>query len=223
LLRLLVDSDVDRQAFASLRLVISAGSALTSEVAHAFREKFETRVHGFYGSTETGGICYDRTGEATLEGRSVGTPLDGVDLLFRRGGRFEVRSAAVVGRGRFTPKDRGKLNERGELVLLGRIGRITKIAGRRLDLGEVESLLRRVRGVADAYVALHPQREESLVAMVATNRRVMELRREMAEISASWKIPAKMIVLKEFPMTARGKVDTRKLRALIGSRCSDQG
>lgn len=220
LLRLLVESDVNGDALASIRLVISAGSPLSPDAARAFGEKFKRMVHGFYGSSETGGICYDRSGEATLVGRSVGRPLDGVSLSFRNRGRFDVRSAAVVGRGIFAPKDRGELNDLGELVLCGRVGRMVKIAGRRLDLGEVESILRRVEGVKDAFVTNHPGREGALVAAVATNRNVMELRREMAALSASWKIPGKIIVLPELPLTARGKTDARKLRALIERQCA---
>lgn len=222
LLRLLVESDATREDLASLRLVISAGSPLAVEVAQAFRRKFGHVVRGFYGSSETGGICFDRIGRATLEGRSVGRPLDGVDLRFRKGGRFEVRSAAVMGRGRFSPKDRGELNESGELVLLGRVGRLAKIAGRRLDLGEVEALLRRLQRVSEAFVTVHPRREDSLVAVVASDRRVMDLRREMSGIAASWKIPERIIVLNEFPLTSRGKADTRKLRDIIDRGCRDR-
>ena len=78
LLRALVESDVPRRPFASVRVVISAGSPLAPDVARSFADKFGVRVHGFYGSSETGGIAFDATGEATLEGRSVGTPLGGV-------------------------------------------------------------------------------------------------------------------------------------------------
>jgi non-ribosomal peptide synthetase component E (peptide arylation enzyme) len=50
----------------------------------------------------------------------------------------------------------------------------------------------------------------------------MELRREMAGISASWKIPEKIIVLNEFPLTVRGKADTRKLRDIINHQCGNR-
>ena len=142
LLRLLVSSDISSEALASLRLVISAGATLPSIIAKIFHEKFQLRIHGFYGSSETGGIAFDRSGEATLRGRSVGTALDGVTLNFRQGNRFSVASPAVTRRGAFSPADRGELNSHDELVLLGRTGRTVKIGGRRLDLGEVETALR---------------------------------------------------------------------------------
>ena len=73
-LRGLAESSVDADRLRSLRRVISAGAPLRRDVAAAFSEKFGRPVQNFYGSSETGGICFDRTGEATATGRSVGHP-----------------------------------------------------------------------------------------------------------------------------------------------------
>ncbi|MGH9592078.1 MAG: class I adenylate-forming enzyme family protein, partial [Bryobacteraceae bacterium] len=54
----------------SLRLVISAGAPLSADVAQQFHRRYGIKIHNFYGSSETGGICYDRTGHATLTARS---------------------------------------------------------------------------------------------------------------------------------------------------------
>jgi acyl-CoA synthetase (AMP-forming)/AMP-acid ligase II len=218
LLRALVEADADAAAFASLRLVISAGAPLAPEVAAAFAAKFGRRVHGFYGTSETGGISYDRTGEATLAGRSVGPPLTGVRIDWRRGRRFTVASAAVMGRGCFSPADRGELNELGELVLRGRAGRLVKIAGRRLDLAEIEAALRAVPGVRDAHAAAHPVRTDALAAVVAAELTPADLRRQLGARLAAWKIPERLVVLPEFPHTARGKIDRRRLEALLDPR-----
>ena len=95
LLRALAVSEVKPEMLASLRTVISAGAPLAAEVAVAFHARFGRKVHSFYGSSETGGITYDRTGDAALTGRSVGTSLPGVRLMLGRGGRFTVDGAAV--------------------------------------------------------------------------------------------------------------------------------
>ena len=70
-LRALAASSVDAADLRSLRRVISAGAPLRPEVARDFHDRFGLPIHNFYGSSETGGICFDRTGEATLAGRSV--------------------------------------------------------------------------------------------------------------------------------------------------------
>lgn len=216
LLRALAASDIPAAQLRSLRTVISAGAALAPEVAAAFHARFGLRVHSFYGSSETGGITYDRTGEAALTGRSVGAPIDGVRLTFTRGLRFYVESAAVHGHGRFRPADRAELNDRGELVLLGRAGRMLKLAGRRVDPAEIERALRSLPGVRDAFVALHPERPDSLAAVVTSDADADALRPLLAGRLAAWKLPRRLIVIPEFPLTARGKPDSRRLRELLG-------
>ncbi|HEV8074154.1 MAG TPA: AMP-binding protein, partial [Opitutaceae bacterium] len=123
LLRALAASDIAPGALDSLRLVISAGAPLPVETALAFFEKTGRSPRAFYGTSETGGITFDRGGEATRLGRSVGPPLAGVRLRFGRGQRLVVASAAVAGRGSHAPADSAELNAQGELVLLGRAGR----------------------------------------------------------------------------------------------------
>lgn len=215
LLRILSASDLPASALQSLRVIISAGATLPAETVRTFHEKFRRLVHGFYGSSETGGICYDRKGEASLEGRSVGTPLDGVKLEFRRGQRFAVKSAAVMGRGRFAPADRGELNAQGELVLLGRTGRTVKIAGRRLDLGEIETVLRSVPGVQDAYATLHDRHRDAIAVAVATSLPSTAVRSALQARLAAWKVPSRIVTLPVFPLTPRGKTDPRALRARL--------
>jgi long-chain acyl-CoA synthetase len=227
LLRALAETAGDPRRWRSLRTVISAGAPLAPETAQKFYERFGRKIHNFYGSSETGGIAYDRSGEATLSGRSVGEPLEGVRLTWEARERFIVRSAAVFtlgnprarrGRGAHRPADLARLDAQGQLVLLGRRGRMLKIAGRRLDPAEVERVLRALPGVRDAYVAAHPRRTDALAAavagVIAADKAVAALRMRLA----SWKIPRRLIVVPEFPLTARGKIDPRRLRELLGSR-----
>lgn len=183
-------------------------------------------MHSFYGSSETGGITYDRSGDAALTDGNVGTPLPGVRLMFERGvGRFTVSSPAVFtlgnrrrradGNGVHQPADLAALNANGELRLQGRRGRFVKIAGRRLDPGEVENVLKSLPGVRDAWVAAHPGRADALAAVVAGDVSGNELRLALRERLASWKIPKRVLALAAFPLTARGKVDGARLRELL--------
>lgn len=226
LLRALVAADIEPGKLASLRTVISAGAPLAPEVAEAFRAKFGRAVHSFYGSSETGGITYDRTGEAARTGRSVGAPLPGVELRFSRSRRVVVASAAVVtlgnrrrdarGLGAHCTADIAAPAPGGELVLLGRAGRGVKIAGRRLNLAEVERALKSVPGVHDAFVVVHHGRAEALAAAVATELSADAIRAALAPGLAAWKMPKRIVRLPAFPLTARGKVDAARLRALLG-------
>jgi acyl-coenzyme A synthetase/AMP-(fatty) acid ligase len=208
---------VDPASLRSLRTVISAGSPIDPAVSAEFHRRFGRAIHGFYGTSETGGIAYDRTGDATESGRGVGQPLDGVTVRLGSRGRFTVTSPAVLGRGVFRPADRGAWNEAGELVLLGRVGRMVKIAGRRVNLAEIERALRRLPGVHGALAHLVPGPSPVLGAAVATGLAAAELRGLLAPALASWKIPSRWLLLPELPTNVRGKIDARRLRQMLAA------
>jgi acyl-coenzyme A synthetase/AMP-(fatty) acid ligase len=145
--------------------------------------------------------------------------------MMGRGGRFSVESGAVFtlgnrqrgasGSGVHRPADLAAITPEGELVLLGRSGRFVKIAGRRLNLAEVERTLKGLPGVRDAYVTAHAERADALAAAVSTDQAVDVIRAGLREHLASWKIPKKIVTLPAFPLTARGKTDTARLRDLL--------
>lgn len=223
--RALAAASLPRSALASLRVAISAGAPLPPETAREFAAKFGCRIHAFYGSSETGGIAYDRTGGATMTG-GVGRAMQGVQIRPRRGGGIEVRSPAVFthgnarrrgGLGCWVPPDNVRIDGRGRLTLLGRRDRTIKIGGRRLNLAEVAARLRRLAGVRDVWVGVRPGAEPVLGAALVCERSAVELRTELLADTAAWKVPKKLATLAEFPLTERGKTDTRALaRAVFG-------
>ena len=210
-------------ALPGLRLAISAGAPLPPEVARDFAARFGRRLHSFYGSSETGGITYDRTGVAALAGE-VGGALRGVTLTALGGQRLRVSSAAVLTQGNrrrtgrhgaWLMPDRVAIGARGTVTLLGRRGATVKIAGRRVNLTEVGERLRRLPGVRDAWVGASDGAEPVLGAVVATDRSAADLRAALLADTAGWKIPKKWAVTGALPLTARGKTDRRALRALV--------
>jgi acyl-CoA synthetase (AMP-forming)/AMP-acid ligase II len=214
-------SDIAPAAMASLRLAVSAGAPLPPEVAQAFAARYGRRIHSFYGSSETGGISYDRAGAATLAGRSVGQAMRGVRLTALPGERLRVCSPSVFtyrnrrrafGLGCWTPADQAVLRPNGEVVLFGRRGLMVKIAGRRVNLAEVAARLRRIPGVRDVWVGVGPGAEPALGAALATCLKREDIRTALRADTAAWKIPRHWLLLGDFPLTARGKTDTEALR-----------
>jgi len=221
--RALAAAEVDPGFLRSLRLPVSAGAPLPPDVAREFAARFGLRLRNFYGSSETGGISFDRSGAATLTG-GVGRALRGVRIDRLRGERIRVRSAAVFtsanrtirnNLGCWIPPDRVTVGARGELSLAGRRGSMVKVAGRRVSLTEVELALRKLAGVREAWVQIGPAPNAVLGAALASDRTASELRAEMLPTVAAWKIPKRWVVLPSLPLTARGKVDTRGLYARL--------
>jgi acyl-coenzyme A synthetase/AMP-(fatty) acid ligase len=217
--RALAASDL---ALPGLRLGISAGAPLPTEVAHAFAARFGCRLHSFYGSSETGGIAYDRTGAATLAG-GVGRALHGVQLTGLRRARLLVNSAAVFTHGNrrrtgtqgawITP-DRVAMDAGGGVSVLGRRGTTVKIAGRRVNLSEVVDRLRRLPGVGEVWAGVSAGSDPVLGAVVESKRTAAELRLALLVDTAPWKIPKRFLVVSAMPQTFRGKTDTRALQVM---------
>lgn len=216
--RALVAAEVSPSMLASLRLAISAGAPLPPDVAREFAARFGRRIHAFYGSSETGGIAYDRSGAATLAG-AVGRPMRGVRITPLAGGRLRVCSAAVFTQrnptGCWSPPDLATIDAQGIITLLGRRGTTVKIGGRRVNLGEIAARLRRIAGVRDVWVGVNGAADAMLGAAVAGECTVEGLRAALLAELAAWKIPKRWAVLRELPLTARGKTDTRALHAKV--------
>jgi len=201
-------------ALAGLRTAISAGAMLSPETAQVFHAQFGIKIHNFYGSSETGGISYDRTGAASLSGRSVGKPLRGVKVTVRAG-RITVASKAVATpSGKWSLPDRGEWNKSGELVLLGRTGQGANIGGKKVHPLEIESAIRALAGVSDAHVWIeHRQGRDTLAAAAETKLTRAKIEHALAAKLPAWKMPKQLKLLPEFPRTPRGKLDAARLRA----------
>lgn len=231
---------------ATLRLVTTAGAPLSPETARRFREAFGLAVHVFYGSSETGGICYDREGGAGERG-TVGTPVDGVRITLepapgdetagdtaRGEGVVTVRSPAVaagyipaadprLGEGRFQTGDVATWTADGELMLRGRRDDLINIKGKKVNPREVEGVIGQLAGVDEVAVVGVPLPETSgavLRAVVACRPGSLS-----AEQVLSWcrprlsahKVPRSVLLVPQMPRTARGKLDRRALLALKGT------
>ena len=214
-LRALATTEADPAHTRTLRKVISAGAPLRPEVARAFHERFGLPVQNFYGSSETGGICFDRTGEATLTGRSIGTPLEGVAVSLDAEARVIVRSQAVAAPGTYTLADLGTWTEDGELVLTGRVQPLANVGGKKVSPLEIERALRNLDGVSDAWVGVQtrPGGGDFLLAAVETDRTQPDIRQALAERLPLWQVPRRLWLASRLPRTARGKLDRPALEA----------
>jgi long-chain acyl-CoA synthetase len=222
----------------SLRLLISAGARLEPRDAMDFHRRFGVKIHSFYGTSETGGIAYDDTED--IDGwTSTGRALPGVTIVLRPeagaptgGGRILVKGAAVCSGyageessadtfvdGGFLTGDYGSFDAKGRLVLAGRVSSFINVAGRKVQPGEVEEVLKSMPAVDDARVIAVPdaRRGEQVAACLVTSETltVAAVRRYCSTRMAPYKIPRVVIFVDAIPMTVRGKTDHLALRSLV--------
>jgi acyl-CoA synthetase (AMP-forming)/AMP-acid ligase II len=204
-----------------LRRVICAAGPLPVSSARAFRERSGLAVHQFYGCTEAGGICFERSPEDPDATGTVGHPLPGVEVALGEERRVEVRSracfTAYLGRGAeqpagvVAPGDQGEWTPAGRLRLTGRSADIIKVGGRKVHAAAIEEALRAIDGVDDAAVigVADPDHGERAIAFVVSRRQRLDTSRLPPGLT-----PREVRNVPALPYTARGKLDREALRRL---------
>jgi D-alanine--poly(phosphoribitol) ligase subunit 1 len=116
--------------------------------------------------------------------------------------------------------DRGRFCD-GLLFFEGRIDEQIKLSGYRIELGDVETNLRKLPAVRDAVVipVIKNGAAQSLAAFIMLEARTEtsdfklthKLRTQLGEWLPAYMLPRKFVFIDAFPMTANGKVDRAAL------------
>lgn len=108
----------------------------------------------------------------------------------------------------------------GSIEFLGRADSQVKIRGQRLELGEVELVIRKHPDIGDCIVLASgdPSEEKSLTAYLVPGGKgttPSEIRSYCKKFLPEYMVPARFIFLDAFPLNSNGKVDRRTLAALV--------
>ena len=217
----------------SIRLCISAGAPLAPEIARQFHRRFGLKIHSFYGSSECGGIAYDRSEDPERPSGFVGNPLDGVQVSKIDDDRIAVRGPNVAD-GYFPNSDTSALDGMqfvpGDIIewsnlgmqLIGRVSDFVNIAGKKVHPAIIEEHLRKLSGVIDAIVFGIPSatRNEELVAYVVASNAVSRqlLETHCREGLSGWQVPREFQIVPELPFNQRGKINRSELSRMHESK-----
>jgi len=125
----------------------------------------------------------------------------------------------------FTNTPNGRLYKTGDLArylssgaleYIGRVDFQVKLNGNRIELTEIEASLCRHKLINESVVILHEEKGEykQLVAYILSSANSLEelnLRQHLEKILPYYMIPSQYVLLKEFPLTASGKIDRKRL------------
>ncbi|MFN0127441.1 MAG: class I adenylate-forming enzyme family protein [Verrucomicrobiales bacterium] len=226
-----------------LALAISAGAPLPLELERQVWEATGVKIHNFLGSSECGGIAFDRTPTPRREATLAGTPLDGVALSLDAESRLVVHSPSVglgywppeqsestpddasLQPGRFRTGDLADQRE-GTWHLLGRAADTINLAGRKLHPVEIESLLKNHPAVRECLVfgipSANPARGEEVVAAVVMEEESAsdwnDLPTWLGAQLPSWKWPRHWWAPPDLAATNRGKLPRAQWRTRFLSR-----
>lgn len=115
----------------------------------------------------------------------------------------------------------------GEYVFMGRADNQIKVLGHRVELGEIEAVLRAHPGVEHAVAIGWPSvgtTADGIVAFVSGNLgRVDELLERAKAALPPYIVPRRIFTVAEMPLNPNGKVDRRALKQRLETLMSEQG
>ena len=111
--------------------------------------------------------------------------------------------------------DRARWLESGGVMILGRTDNQVKLRGYRVELGEIEAVLRRHEDVTGAIVVVREDvpGDRRLVAYVTGGADAGDLREHLRRALPEYMVPAAFVALDTLPQTVTGKIDPRTLPA----------
>lgn len=244
--RLLHSPALSRTDLSAVRATISAGSALPPAVAQEWERRSGSRTCSFYGAMDIGQLAVPRPEDpAEKRWTTVGRPHERAELLIcdpageplppgatgeicMRGPLVQQRYWGEAG-GPFASDgwahfgDLGFVDEDGYVHVTGRLKDTIIRGGNNVNPLEVEELLRRCPGVADACVVGRPDPDlgERAVAVVvaASGTRRPELDDMVAFLEQQgltrFKWPESLVLIDALPLGSTGKVDRSALRERV--------
>ncbi|MFF9644156.1 amino acid adenylation domain-containing protein [Kitasatospora aureofaciens] len=228
-----------------VRRLLCGGEPLTAELATQLLDRCD-ELWNMYGPTETtiwsSALRVRRNRPVT-----VGTPIanttfrvagpDGAPVPFGAVGELLIGGEGVARGYRNRPEltaerfprdpatgerlyrtgDLARWSATGELLLLGRADRQVKLRGHRIELGEVESAVRRHVEAGDVRVVVRedlPGTPQLVAFVTAAPDAAAAALRRAGELLPEYMVPARTVALTRFPMTPNAKVDAGPLADL---------
>lgn len=230
----------DAPPLTNIRLAISGGAALLAPIQQAFEQRFGIKLLQGYGLTEAAPVIACNEPETNRDG-TVGTPLEGLDCqvwdedgnplppgevgeLVVKGdnvmlGYLKDQSATdeVIVNGYLRTGDMAAMDEEGFIQIRGRKKELIISAGENIYPGEIEDVLMRHPGVAEAAVVGVPDDSKGEVPkafIIRANGRqvdVADLRRHCRDNLAAIKVPETFEIVEDLPRTPSGKIAKKNL------------
>lgn len=222
---------------AGLRFLIFAGEVFpTPALIDLAASLPQTALYNFFGPTETNVCCYwpvarDRLiAEQTIP---IGQPAAGCQLhIDAETGELWVRGPTLSsgywrdGRvqsflnaeGWYATGDRASL-EKNEYRFHGRLGRMLKCSGYRVEPAEIETVVNAIPGVkACAVIGIDDPtagQRPALAVVLEPGMSIAEIRKLLSRQLPAYMQPCRYLVLDELPRLANGKLDFQQLRVVM--------
>ena len=231
-------------AMRPIRLLSSGGASLPVEVFNRFEELTGMRIFEGYGMTETSPVIASTVVDSRARSGCVGLPISGTairivadsgeDSEFGDPGEIWVKGPGVFlgywpdrdggpdSQGWFGTGDIGYQDETGALHLVDRRRELIIVNGFNVFPREVEVALEELDDIAEAAVLGRPDAEtgegvSALVVLAPGSGATVEFISEaVAKSLARFKCPTQILIVRNLPRSATGKIAKVRLREVYG-------
>lgn len=246
-LKLLVCVDHALQALRNVKVMIVGGEDFPLKLFSELHERLDARIYNAYGPSEaTIWVSYSELTEGDI---NIGTPMSGTHFYLLNESGEPAEDAAVgelcIGGSNLALGYLGNEKEtnarfiesvtcgeriyrtgdlcrkkNGKYYWLGRVDNQVKIQGYRIEMEEIEKILKLYKGITDAIVYLHKETDATkqyLVAVIIPNAFFEEngYRKHLTEYLPTYMIPQSTKHVGEFVYTISGKVDRKLIRQSV--------
>ncbi|KUG21548.1 hypothetical protein ASZ90_008705 [hydrocarbon metagenome] len=210
---------VDNLSVPSLKIAFSSAGVLNRSDGLNFLKKTGLGITEIYGSTETGGVATRCISEHTDSWRAfdvvswklvesrLSVKSDFASLEMER----DTEGFCITG-------DEAREEKDNRFVLLGRADGIVKVAGKRVDLLDIQNKIKTLPTVSDVVVLAMPAengRESVVAAVIACDLTETHVKKLLMEMLEPYAVPRRIKIVSSITRTATGKIDRRLIEQLF--------
>ncbi|MCG6535940.1 MAG: fatty acid--CoA ligase family protein, partial [Syntrophales bacterium LBB04] len=215
---------VDNLSAPSLKMAFSSSGVLNRFDGLHFLRKIGLGITEIYGPTETGGIaarCISEHTESWKAFNIVKWKLEGSRLFVKSD--FTSPEMESDADGFCQTGDEARKDKNNRFILLGRADGVVKVAGKRVDLLDVQNKIKTLPTVSDAVVMAMPTekgRESVIAAVVACDLTETHLKKLLTDMLEPYAIPRRVKIVSSITRTPTGKIDRHRLEQLLADKKS---
>ncbi|MGZ4960109.1 MAG: amino acid adenylation domain-containing protein [Methylomonas sp.] len=229
--------NLSQTPLASLRFLLFAGEVFPTPALMDLTASLpQTALYNFFGPTETNVCCYWQVARERLvadQAIPIGQPAAGCELKNdEETGELWARGPTLASgywsnghlrpflndQGWYPTGDRASL-QNGEYHFHGRLGRMLKCSGYRVEPAEIEAIVNALPGVSEcAVIGIDDPtagQRPALAVVLEPEMTVAEIRKVLSQQLPPYLQPSRYQVLGELPRLANGKLDYQRLRAML--------
>ncbi|MFA7117094.1 MAG: amino acid adenylation domain-containing protein, partial [Bacteroidales bacterium] len=178
---------------------LSIGKATPNSKLFIVNDKFEKVKDGEFGELIIGGLCIGKgylNNKKLTEKSYIKTSFGSNELFYRSG-------------------DKIRLLEDGNYEYLGRIDRQVKIRGNRIELAEIEHVLKSIKEIENAVCTINDDDPQNkfLIAYIKPQSKTYskKIKEALGHKLPDYMIPNVYVFVEKFKLSANGKIDTKAL------------